>query len=250
MSDPDEEWPGFESRVAIDRLFNERKYRELIELTTARLASKPDCSQALRFRAHALRESGDAEGAATDFRHLIAALTEVLRFDADSRVRSVRAEAYEMIGDADAARRDRQALIEQAGAAIQDEPSNWWHWLDRATRHQAVGDLQSAYSDLSRVIQLKPDVFGPFLMRAEVLIGLKRYAEALADADRGKEMNWSEPSNHFDLRRAECYLGLGDAASARTCLADLPQPLTARQKECVERQLAECAEIERRAASA
>ncbi len=243
-------WPGEGEWAEIDRLANGLLHAELVAYMTERLAEDPGRWQAVRYRANAKHAMGDIEGARADFEDLVRRATQWLENDPEDRMRGLRAEAYEAMGDVASARADWLVLVEQQTAKIAAEPGNWHHWYERSQTHCALDDHRAAYDDLTRVIELKPDISNPYSDRAEVLIELGRFAEALADADRAKEAWWSEPSNHHDLQRVECYIGLGDAAAARACLSALPEPLSTVQKECVERQLAECAEIERKAARA
>ena len=244
-----ERWPSNEEEwTEIDRLHGGDHRAELVDYMTARLAEDPNRWLAIRLRAVARQEMGDAEGARADFEDLIRRITEWLEMNPDGDGRGLRAGAYEAIGNVEAARADKMALHAQETARIEAEPERWHHWHARAGTNRWLGNHLAAYDDLTRVIALRPDISAPYGDRADVLMELGRFAEALADADRSKEKWWAEPSNHLDLRRADCYIGLGDAAAARACLASLPEPLDAVEEACVTRQLARCEEIERKSA--
>lgn len=158
-------------------------------------------------------------------RELIAWMTSLLADQAEDWHYRWRAAAFEASGNNAAAREDYARLVERADERLRESPTLWHSWYERGLAHASAGSHEAACADFTRVIEMKPDIYGPRVERARALIALNRFHEALEDADVAKELNWSDPVPGFDLLRAECYLGLGDMEAASACLAFLPKEL-------------------------
>ena len=72
------------------------------------------------------------------------------------------------------------ALVDYDSALILDNPENW---LNRGLAKEKAEDFAGAYSDFSQTIRLKPNHEKAYLGRANVLIKLNKYEEAIQNYD-------------------------------------------------------------------
>lgn len=90
-----------------------------------------------------------------------------------------------------------------ARAVVEGTPSDPYAYAQRAYRHATAENYEAALADCSRALRLDSDFEYALVLRASVLLSLKRPDEAIRDFDR--------LANEFDVPRA-CVLG-GKAAA-------------------------------------
>ncbi|HZV03210.1 MAG TPA: tetratricopeptide repeat protein [Planctomycetota bacterium] len=112
-------------------------------------------------------------------------------------------------------------------AEVDPKPGSWW--AARARERQAAGDEEGTLSDLSRAIDLEPDVADYRAVRANILANRKRYAEAIADLDHALAL---EPrSGVYAYNRAVTLYDSGDwdgAVAGAVRVAELSPELAPR----------------------
>jgi tetratricopeptide (TPR) repeat protein len=161
---------------------------------------------------------------------------------------AVRAEAYEMLGDADSALADYTRAVElepedprgyfcrghfflKAGdpdAAIADfteaiglRPDLGQGYLERGQAHLALGAPDEALDDFNEAARWGPDDPGAFFMRGQVHLAVGRFDEALRDLDQVVRLAPENPQGF--LLRAQCWSARGNFERKR---ADLEQTVT------------------------
>jgi tetratricopeptide (TPR) repeat protein len=120
-------------------------------------------------------------------------------------------------------RSDPQRYLGIVDEWIQENPENPHAYFDRHFAWMKIGEPLRALEDLTKVIELKPDMVS-FLSRGEVHRHLGDYQKALEDFERGESIDpieWKD-SAFGPLYQADTHARLGDEASALACCARLP----------------------------
>jgi tetratricopeptide (TPR) repeat protein len=76
-----------------------------------------------------------------------------------------------------------------------------------------AGTYPAASQDFNQAVRIKPDMGEAYVNRGAASIGQRRYAESLADINKGIELGLNEPAKAY-YNRALAYEGLEDAKSA------------------------------------
>jgi tetratricopeptide (TPR) repeat protein len=154
-------------------------------------------------RARVRAAGGDVPGATADRAQ---ALMEVDR-SYEKRPRDPRGQLRR--GQVLEAMEDRAGALEAYSRAIELDPKLGPAWAARAALRLAQGAFDAALKDAGRALRPLPLVTGT------ALLGLGRYAEAVADLSRAVER-----SGEGRVERALAHLGLGDVANAAADLEE------------------------------
>lgn len=120
-------------------------------------------------------------------------------------------------------RSDPQRYLRIVNEWIQDNPENPHAYFDRHFGWMKVGEPLRALEDLTKVIELKPDMVS-FLSRGEVHRHLGEYEKALEDFDRGEGIDPVEwrGTAFGPLYQADVHARLGNESAALACCTHLP----------------------------
>ena len=152
---------------------------------------------------------------------LSVALVTLLSFAAPSAWAS----AITIMGDSKAAHCSRAALWGRADdkslalcdTALQEEPMDQLRrastFVNRGIIHMRRQEWDLAHADFNDALARKPGLGEGWVNRGALMIGTKRFAEGLADTNKGLELGIEEPEKAF-YNRAIAYEGLGDPKSA------------------------------------
>ena len=133
--------------------------------------------------------------------------------------------AVTVLGDSKAAQCSRAALWGRADdgtlatcdLALTDEPLDQLRraatFVNRGIVHMRRREWDKAHSDFDDALARKPELGEGWVNRGALMIGTKRFAEGLADTNKGIELGIEEPEKAY-YNRAIAYEGLGDPASA------------------------------------
>lgn len=94
------------------------------------------------------------------------------------------------------------------------DAANHLPYYFKAKAKRTGGDLFGAIADLTRAIELKDDFAPAYLLRAEILLGMRQGTEALADVEKAIALMPEE--EHAYLLRGRIYELLGDREKAGT----------------------------------
>ena len=134
-------------------------------------------------------------------------------------------QAVTVLGDSKAAQCSRAALwgrdddktLAICDLAIEQEALDQMRraatFVNRGIIHMRRREWQEAHSDFDEALKRKPELGEGYVNRGALLIGTKRFAEGLADTNRGIELGIEEPEKAY-YNRAIAYEGLGDPKSA------------------------------------
>lgn len=138
----------------------------------------------------------------------------------------------------EADRRSPPYSLSDCDLALEHEP------LDREVRaatfsnrgiiHKKLRNLQEALNDQDKAIELAPDLSGAHINRGNVLMALKRYAEAMESLNRGVTIGDENlPLAYYN--RALLFRMLGDQKSARQDAARAAEldPLSKRYEDLI-----------------
>lgn len=120
-------------------------------------------------------------------------------------------------------RADPQRYLQIVNGWIDENPKNSHAYFDRHFAWMRIGEPRRALEDLSKVIELRPDL-ASFVSRGEVYRHLGEYEKALEDFGRGEAINateWEDAAFGL-LYQADCHARLGNEAAALGCCARLP----------------------------
>ncbi|MEN3974851.1 tetratricopeptide repeat protein [Emcibacter sp. SYSU 3D8] len=133
--------------------------------------------------------------------------------------------AITILGDSKAAHCSRAALFGRADdtslstcdVALTHETLDQFRrastFINRGIIHMRRRDWDRAHSDFDSALQRKPEMGEGWVNRGALLIGTRRFAEGLADTNKGLELGLDEPEKAY-YNRAIAHEGLGDLTSA------------------------------------
>ncbi|NJM77177.1 MAG: tetratricopeptide repeat protein [Acaryochloridaceae cyanobacterium RU_4_10] len=117
-----------------------------------------------------------------------------------------------------------QSEITDYTKAIQLQPTETSHYLNRAASRRKVNDYAGAIADYTQIIQLEPCNFWAHQGRADLRAALKEYASAIADYSQAIKFvphsQWLASALY--LQRGIAHAGLKEYASA---IADYSQAI-------------------------
>ena len=113
--------------------------------------------------------------------------------------------------------RDDEKSLAICDVAITEEPMDQMRrastFVNRGIIHMRRREWEQAHSDFNDALARKPELGEGWVNRGALLIGTKRFAEGLADTNKGLELGIGEPEKAY-YNRAIAYEGLGDATAA------------------------------------
>ena len=133
--------------------------------------------------------------------------------------------AVTIMGDSKAAECSRAALwgradeksLETCDLALQEEPMDQLRraatFINRGIIHMRRKAWDQAHADFNDALRRKPELGEGWVNRGALMIGTKRFAEGLADTNKGLELGIEEPEKAY-YNRAIAYEGLGDTKAA------------------------------------
>lgn len=133
--------------------------------------------------------------------------------------------AVTIMGDSKAAECSRAALWGRADEkslatcdlALQEEPMDQLRraatFINRGIIHMRRKAWDQAHADFNDALRRKPELGEGWVNRGALMIGTKRFAEGLADTNKGLELGIEEPEKAY-YNRAIAYEGLGDTKAA------------------------------------
>jgi tetratricopeptide (TPR) repeat protein len=86
-------------------------------------------------------------------------------------------------------------------------------YVNRGVLKLRAGTYPAASRDFDQAVRIKPDLGEAYVNRGASAIGQRRYADSLADINRGLQLGLDEPAKAY-YNRALAYEGLEDAKSA------------------------------------
>lgn len=135
------------------------------------------------------------------------------------------AAAITILGDSQAAKcsqaalwgRDDDKSLAICDTALADEPMDQLRraatFINRGIIHMRRREWEQSHADFNDALQRKPDLGEGWVNRGALMIGTKRFAEGLADTNKGLELGIEEPEKAY-YNRAIAYEGLGDSTAA------------------------------------
>jgi tetratricopeptide (TPR) repeat protein len=163
-------------------LMNLRRWDRALADFNRVLHLDPKHVNALANRALVRQQLGDFAGSITD-------LTEAMLLDPDKpKYYAHRRDAYLAQDDADRARQDELKIqfllqVDQATAAIVAQPKVAANYVTRAKLFEQCGDDRRCLDDLTKAVELSPNLADARLQRARLLLNSQQYAAAMADCD-------------------------------------------------------------------
>ncbi len=133
--------------------------------------------------------------------------------------------AVTIVGESKAAECSRAALWGRADEkslatcdlALREEPLDQLRraatFVNRGIIHMRRKAWDLAQSDFDDALRRKPELGEGWVNRGALMIGTRRFAEGLADTNRGLELGIEEPEKAY-YNRAIAYEGLGDTTAA------------------------------------
>lgn len=133
--------------------------------------------------------------------------------------------AITILGESKAARCSEAALWGRADekslalcdTALMEEPLDQLRrastFINRGIIHMRRREWEQAHRDFDEALERKPEMGEGWVNRGALMIGTKRFAEGLADTNKGLELGIMEPEKAY-FNRAIAYEGLGDATAA------------------------------------
>lgn len=118
----------------------------------------------------------------------------------DAQLLIGRLQAIDRVGDSHAARQALSAVADADDAPAEQRAQAF------ALRSELQRNSEQRLKDLTRAIELQPELPEYLGLRAEYFLGEKKYAEALKDVDRALELNPKSPTNQ--VLRGTVLLGL------------------------------------------
>jgi tetratricopeptide (TPR) repeat protein len=119
--------------------------------------------------------------------------------------------------DAQNAQYDAHAGVVDCTEALDNQPMSLEDraatLVNRGTLHSRAGELAGALTDFNEAISMDRDNAAAYLNRSATLLGLKRYSDAKADADKAIQLR-AKPLEVAYYNRAAAEEGLGDVTSA------------------------------------
>jgi tetratricopeptide (TPR) repeat protein len=186
---------------------------------TAAIALNPEDASSYYFRAHLYEETKNYSAALAD----IDQLRRIKQKTPDNVYPDV-AGTYTWQAQIRAKMGNAQPEITDYTKAIQLQPTETSHYLNRAASRRKVNDYAGAIADYTQVIQLEPCNFWAYQSRADLRAVLKEYASAIADYSQALKFvppsRWL-PSDLY-LQRGIAHAGLKQYQSA---IADYSQAI-------------------------
>jgi len=133
--------------------------------------------------------------------------------------------AVTIMGESKAAECSRAALWGRADEkslaicdlALQEEPMDQLRraatFINRGIIHMRRKAWDQAHADFNDALERKPGLGEGWVNRGALMIGTKRFAEGLADTNKGLELGIEEPEKAY-YNRAIAHEGLGDTTAA------------------------------------
>ncbi len=133
--------------------------------------------------------------------------------------------AVTIMGDSKAAECSKAALWGRADEkslatcdlALQEEPMDQLRraatFINRGIIHMRRKAWDQAHADFNDALERKPGLGEGWVNRGALMIGTKRFAEGLADTNKGLELGVEEPEKAY-YNRAIAHEGLGDTTAA------------------------------------
>jgi len=147
-----------------------------------------------------------------DYEKAIGPFTAALRIEPSSRTFTLRADAYQSLGNLDRA-------IADFTAAIRLDPSNTAAYVGRGKVHQQTGDPTKAVADCTAALRLDPENWAAYSGRAGAYTDLADVERAVADYSEVLEHNRRDFFALFNRGKAFATQGKFDAAIADFTLA-------------------------------
>ena len=86
-------------------------------------------------------------------------------------------------------------------------------FVNRGIMRMRRGEMAAALADFNQAIRYKPDLGEIYVNRGAALVGEHRYADGLADLNKGLQIGVEEPAKAY-YNRALAYEGMDDVKSA------------------------------------
>ncbi|MGE0665162.1 MAG: tetratricopeptide repeat protein [Sphingomonadales bacterium] len=130
-----------------------------------------------------------------------------------------------VLGESKAAECSRAALWGRADeksllicdVALHEEPLDQLRraatFVNRGIIHMRRKNWDLAHADFNDALRRKPELGEGWVNRGALMIGTKRFAEGLADTNKGIELGLEEPEKAY-YNRAVAHEGLGDPKAA------------------------------------
>lgn len=179
-------WQAWSARANVYNQLKEHAKAEADANEAIRLAPKEWGPWYNRGQArHRLRNSDGAIADATE---------AIKRNDGEAASYGLRCEAYRLKGDHSAAIRD-------ANKALSIDSNNVYALINRAASYAATKEQGKALDDYNRALEIDPEDLDALRWRLELLIGMQRYDDALADCDYlGTELSQPEDARSIRAR--------------------------------------------------